>query len=85
MNGKEGSKLSLSQSHDYHHLDSLQLMDRKEGSKQHFLESTEEAYYLVVVMPSVSFFLCRFGAKGISIWGLCKCFKIIISKRLKKS
>jgi hypothetical protein len=33
------SNLSLSQSHEYHHPDSLQLTNGKDGSKQHFLGS----------------------------------------------
>jgi hypothetical protein len=37
------SNLSLSLSHEYHHPHSLQLTNGKEGSKQHFLESIEEA------------------------------------------
>jgi hypothetical protein len=35
------SNLSLSLSHEYHHPDSLRLTNGKEGSKQHFLETTE--------------------------------------------
>jgi hypothetical protein len=42
--------LSLSLSHEYHHQDSLELTNRKDGSKYHFLECIEEAYYLVEVM-----------------------------------
>jgi hypothetical protein len=49
--------LSLSLSHEYHHPDSLQLTDGKDdGSKQHFWEGIEEAYYLVEVMRFVSVF-----------------------------
>jgi hypothetical protein len=33
------SNLSLSLSHKYHHADALQLMNGKEGSKQHFWEN----------------------------------------------
>jgi hypothetical protein len=50
--------LSLFLSHEYHHPDSLQLTNGKDGSKQHFLESIEEAYYLVEVMLFVSFLPC---------------------------
>jgi hypothetical protein len=42
------SNLSLSLSHEYHHPASLQLTKGKGGSKHHFLESIEKAYYLVV-------------------------------------
>jgi hypothetical protein len=48
--------LSIFLSHEYHHAYSLQLRNRKEGSKQHFLGSIEEAYYLVEDMLFVSFF-----------------------------
>jgi hypothetical protein len=51
------SNLSLSLSHEYHHPDSLQLTNGKDGSNQHLLESIEEAYYLVEVMLFVSVFL----------------------------
>jgi hypothetical protein len=55
------SNLSLSLSHEYHHQDSLELTKRKDGSKRHFLESIDEAYYLVEVMLFLSFFPRRFG------------------------
>jgi hypothetical protein len=61
----EISNLSLSLSHDYHHAYSLELTNGKEGSKQHSLRSTEEAYYLVEGMMFVSVFpRRRFGANG---------------------
>jgi hypothetical protein len=60
----EISNLSLSLSHDYHHAYSLELTNGKEGSKQHSLCSTEEAYYLVEGMMFVSVFPRRFGANG---------------------
>jgi hypothetical protein len=53
------SNLSLSLSHEYHHAYSLQLTNGKDGSKQHSLESIEEAYYLAEEMMFV--FPCRFG------------------------
>jgi hypothetical protein len=51
--------LSFSLSHHYHHADSLQLANGKDRSTHHFLESTEEAYYLVEVMLFLSFFRRR--------------------------
>jgi hypothetical protein len=48
------SNLSLFLSHDYHHAYSLQLTNGKDGIKHHYLESIEEAYYLVEVMVFVS-------------------------------
>jgi hypothetical protein len=62
------SNLSLSLSHDYHHAYSLQLTKGKDGIKHHFLESIEEAYYLVEVMVFVSFCPRRFGANDDVIW-----------------
>jgi hypothetical protein len=41
------SNLSLSLSHEYHHPDSIKFTNGKDGRKQHFGESIEEAYYLV--------------------------------------
>jgi hypothetical protein len=58
------SNLSLSLSHEYHQTDSLQLTNKKEGSKQHFKEIIEEGYSLVEEMLFVSVYpCCRFGAK----------------------
>jgi hypothetical protein len=52
----EISNLSFSLSHEYHHPDSLQLTNGKEGNKHHFLESIEEAYHLVEIMLFLSNF-----------------------------
>jgi hypothetical protein len=73
----EISNLSLSQSHEYHHPDSLQLTNSKEGNKHHFLGSIEETNYLVERMVFVSVFPRRcFGMKGICIfWRISKLFK----------
>jgi hypothetical protein len=57
------SNLSLSLSHEYHHLDSLQLMNGKDGIKHHFLESIEKAYYIVKKMLFVLVFPRPYGAK----------------------
>jgi hypothetical protein len=52
----------------HNHPDSLLLMNRKEGSRQHFLESIEEAYCLVKEMLFVSVFPPRrFGAMTSSV------------------
>jgi hypothetical protein len=48
--------------------DSLQFTNGKDGSKRHFLESKEEAYYLVEVILFVSFFPRCFGANDDVIW-----------------
>jgi hypothetical protein len=73
--------LSLSLSHEYHHPDSLQLTNRKDGSKNHNWESIEEAYYLVEVMVFVSVFPRRhFGSNDDVIWW----HHMILSKRFKK-
>jgi hypothetical protein len=58
---------SCSLSHEYHHPDSLQLTNGKDGSKNHYSERIEEAYYLVEVMVFVSVFprsSFGFRAKG---------------------
>jgi hypothetical protein len=66
------STLSLSLSHDYHHLDSLQLANGKDGTKQHFWDGIEEAYYAVKEMLFVSVFPSRrFGANDDDVLWWC--------------
>jgi hypothetical protein len=70
--------LSLSLPHEYHHPDSLQLTNRKDGSKNHYWESIEEAYYLVEVMVFVSVFpRRRFGV--LTFWrkGWCHTKRVL--------